>query len=222
MLSTDWILIIWVALTMVLFLESLYFLLQFIHVTYQVKKLPSNRIKNKKKKRMIARKRQQFLKKKKVNIRYSTIFLILAIMFGGMSGYFFYYQAMTLTKDDSDSVAKAYYLLRDFEKEIIHAKEKKEVEEKVQKNIRYLATAMASYGSKKASKNNSREGQIILNRYYNAIKQVGMNASTQTNNFYGNTSIVDDFLMDVKKIQRYEKSTFTYYKVDKSAFLKEN
>ncbi|WP_227011205.1 hypothetical protein [Enterococcus wangshanyuanii] len=91
----------------------------------------------------------------------------------------------------------------------------------MQKNIRYLATAMASYGTKTASTINSKEGQLTLNRYYNAIKQVGMNASTQTKNFYGNAQIVDSFLEDIEKVKVYEKAAFTYYKVDETAFSEE-
>lgn len=169
----------------------------------------------------MARKRQLLIKKRKKTIRQCLILLLVTGVFGGVAGYLSYYQAMNLTTNDSDSVVKGYYLLRDFEQQLIIAKEKGEEEEKLQKNIRYLATAMASYGTKTASITNSEEGQLTLNRYYNAIKQVGMNASTQTKNFYGNAQVVDSFLADIKKVQTYEKAAFTYYKVDESAFSEE-
>ncbi|WP_242596200.1 hypothetical protein [Enterococcus plantarum] len=139
---------------------------------------------------------------------------------GGMS-YLSYYQSMNLTTGDSDSVVKGYYLLRDFEEQLTIARDKSDDEEKLQKNIRYLATSMASYGTKKASEVNSEEGQITLNRYYNSIKQLGMNASTQTKNLFGNQELVDSFLADIKKVQVYEKETFGYYKVNESAFKEE-
>lgn len=74
--------------------------------------------------------------------------VITAILAGGMA-YLSYYQSMNLTTEDSDSVVKGYYLLRDFEDQLIVARDKSDEEEKLQKNLRYLATSMASYGTKK-------------------------------------------------------------------------
>jgi hypothetical protein len=214
----DWIFVIGIALTIVIFLCSIYFLVRIFQVRKQIRRLPVKRIRNKKKRRAVARKRQQLVKQKNKSLRFFLILFVTAGLFGGATGYLSYYQAMNLTTDDSDSVVKSYYLLRDFEQQITIAKEKGDDEEKLQKNIRYLATAMASYGTKTASTNNSQDGQLALNRYYNAVKQIGMNASTQIKNFYGNTSVVDGFLEDIKKVQVYEKAAFTYYKVDESAF----
>ncbi|OTN84013.1 hypothetical protein A5819_003563 [Enterococcus sp. 7E2_DIV0204] len=217
----DWIYIIGIALTIVLFLGFAYFLVQILRIQKQIHRLPSRRIKNKKKRNIIARKRANFMHMRKRSLGYCLSLFLGTGLFCGAIIYFSYYQAMNLTTGDSDSVVKGYYLLRDFEQQVTVAKEKGDDEEKIQKDIRYLATAMASYGTKTASTSNSQEGQLILNRYYNAIKQMGMNASTQTKNFYGNSVISDSFLEDIKKVQSYEKATFVYYKVDESAFSKE-
>ncbi|MGX7201905.1 hypothetical protein BCR22_05010 [Enterococcus plantarum] len=217
----DWIFVTGIALTIVALLGSAYFLVQILRTSQQIRRLPVRRIKNKKKRRFIARKRQKLINKRKRSLRYCLVLLVVTVLFGGASGYLSYYQSMNLTTDDSDSVVKGYYLLRDFEQQITIAKEKGDDEEKMQKNIRYLATAMASYGSKTASTSNSQEGQLTLNRYYNAVKQLGMNASTQTKNFYGNAAVVNDFLEDIKKVQTYEKAAFAYYNVDESAFSQE-
>lgn len=217
----DWIFITGIAFTIVGVVGLIYFSVQILRTWQQIRRLPNKRIKNKKRRRIIMRKRIQLTGKKQQYFRFILVILVLICIFGGSSKYISYYQSMYLTTDDSDSVVKSYYLLRDFEQQITIAKEKGDDEEKLQKNIRYLATAMASYGTKIASKSNSQEGQITLNRYYNAIKQIGMNASTQTKNFYGNSTIVDDFLKDIKRTQTYEKSAFAYYKVDESAFSQE-
>ncbi|PZL74889.1 hypothetical protein CI088_06395 [Enterococcus plantarum] len=217
----DWILVIGIALTIVALLGSAYFLVQILGAQQQIERLKNRRIKNKKKKRVVASKSQQLIKKRKRSLLLCLISLLLTGIFGGTSKYISHYQAMNLTTDDSESVVKGYYLLDDFEEQITIAKEKGDSEEKLQKNIRYLATAMASYGTKTASTTNSKEGQLILNRYYNAIKQIGMNASTQTKNFYGNTQVVDSFIEDIKRIQTYEKAAFSYYKVDESNLSQE-
>ena len=217
----DWIFVIGIALTIVALLGSVYSFVKVLRLGQQIKRLSAKRIKNKKKRRALVRKRQGLIKNRKRSLRFFVVLLLMSGAFGGASGYLSYYQAMNLTTDDSDSVVKGYYLLRDFEQQLEIAKGKSDNEEKIQKNIRYLATAMASYGTKKASTVNSKEGQLKLNRYYNAIKQVGINASTQTKNFYGNPQVADIFLTDIKQAQTYEKAAFTYYKVDESAFSKE-
>lgn len=217
----DWIFIIGIALAIVALLGSGYFLVQFFRMRGMLKKVPNKKFKNKKKNKRIAVKKQQLTKKKKKNLRLFFVMLLVTGVLAGGAAYLSYYQSMNLTTDDSDSVVKGYYLLRDFEEQIILARDKGDDEEKLQKNIRYLATAMASYGTKKASDVNSQEGQITLNRYYNAIKQLGMNASTQTKNFFGNQELVNGFLTDIKQAQDYEKAAFDYYKVNESAFKEE-
>lgn len=217
----DWIFVTGVALTIVALLGSSYFFVQVLRIRQQINKLLVKRVKNKKKRKAIMRKRRKLTKKQKKCFQFGVILIIITGVLGGSCTYLAHYQAMNLTTNDSDSVVKGYYLLRDFKDQLEIAKNKSDNEEKLQKNIRYLATAMASYGTKTASTVNSEKGQLVLNRYYNAIKQVGMNASTQTKNFYGNTQTVNSFLEDLEKVHTYEKEAFTYYKVDESAFSKD-
>ncbi|MBO0422746.1 hypothetical protein JZO84_07630 [Enterococcus plantarum] len=217
----DWIFIIGIALSIVALLEAGYFLIQFFRTRRLLKKIPQKRVKNRKKNRKIVQKKRQFLKQKKKSLRLFWLMSFVTVALAGGMSYLSYYQSMNLTTGDSDSVVKGYYLLRDFEEQLTIARDKSDDEEKLQKNIRYLATSMASYGTKKASEVNSEEGQITLNRYYNSIKQLGMNASTQTKNLFGNQELVDSFLADIKKVQVYEKETFGYYKVNESAFKEE-
>lgn len=217
----DWMFVIGISLAIVALLGSGYFVLQALRMHQQLRRLPVRRLKNKKKRRAVARKRHRLTQSRKKSLGFCLVLLLLTGLLGGASFYLADYQAMNLTTDDADSLAKGYYLLSDFEDQLMIAKEKGDEEEKIQKNIRYLATAMASYGTKKASDVNSAEGQLTLNRYYNSIKQLGMNASTQTKNFYGNSQIVDSFLEDIKNTQSYEKAAFVFYKVDEMALAEE-
>lgn len=195
-----------------------YFLWCYLDSGRKIRRLPKKRFKNRRKNKKVAFKQKKLLKRKKKSLRLFVVLLLLTGLFSGGSAYTSYYQSTNLTAGDSDSLVKGYYLLRDFNDQLLLAEAQEEEAVKLQQNIRYLATAMASYGAQKASDINSKEGQLTLNRYYNALKQVGMNASTQTNNFYGNSELVAEFLADIVKAQEYEKSAFEYYQVNEAAF----
>ncbi|MBP2099893.1 hypothetical protein [Enterococcus rivorum] len=210
-----------IVITILSLLGASYNGIQFVRYNRQYKFLPKRKSKNKKKNRKIARKRRYLMKRKKRSFRFTIIFLLFSLILGGSSAYLSYYQSMNLTTDDSDAVVKGYYLLRDFEKQVQMGASKQDEEEKVQQNIRYLATSLASYGTKSASALNTQEGQLALNRYYNALKELGMNASTQTNNFFGNEKLKEEFLVDIEKAQAYEQKAFDYYKVNANAFSEE-
>lgn len=209
------------SVAIVFFFLALSCLIQWLRTQKKLTKLPTRKIKNTKKMKRIAQKRAHLQQTRKKQILATILFLFLAGSLAGGMQYLSYYQSMNLTSDDSDSLVKCYYLIRDFEQELTTAKKGTEDEIKSQQNIRYLATAMTSQGTKKASKINTEEGQLTLNRYYNVVKQLGMNASTQTNHFYGNEALVATFLEDIKKSEAYEKAVFSYYKVDESALSKE-
>ncbi|MDA9472836.1 hypothetical protein [Enterococcus sp. 5H] len=199
-------------------LGALLFLFQYYSQRKKIKNLPREKGKNHRKNRKISKQKKELYAKKKKKLSLVILFIILVLLLSSSSAYIAYYQAMSLSTDDSNSVVKGYYLLRDFEDQLILAKGQEEEEEKIQQNIRYLSTAMASYGTKKASNLNTQEGQLSLNRYYNAIKQLGMNASTQTKNFYGNSNLVEEFLVDIARAHEYERVAFDYYKVNDNAF----
>lgn len=202
------------------FIGTVYFLVQFAVIRRKIQKLSTRRVKNKKKKQL--RKRlNQLKKKKRRSVTSFVVVLLLTMSFSGGSFYISYYQSRNLTTEDSDLVVKGYYLLRDFEEQLLKAGNQEEDEIKIQQNIRYLAATLASYGTKKASNVNSKEGQLALNRYYTSLMQIGMNTSTQTKNFFANMDLVGEFLNDADRIKEYEKAAFEYYQVDESALLEE-
>lgn len=208
--------------TSILFLIGVVlFLFRYFIQRKKLNALPKKKFKNKQKNRRIFKQRKEFQQMKKKSLVLVFIFIFLTITSASLSAYISYYQAMNLTTEDSDSVVRGYYLLRDFEDQLILTRDQSDDEEKLQQNIRYLATAMASYGTKKASNLNSQEGQLVLNRYYNATKQLGMNVSTQTKNFYGNANLVEEFLRDIDQVKEYEQAAFDYYKVNEAGFSEE-
>ncbi|MGX6969581.1 hypothetical protein [Vagococcus bubulae] len=220
MLDLEWIYIIALSLGILFVIGVCYFLFRFIFLGKKLKQLSKKRVKNKKQKREKKEEKKALTKKKHSILILFIVSLVSSILFFSGSAYIKYYQSMNLTQEDSKSIVSSYYLIRDFEDQLKLLRDKKDDQVKLEQNIRQLSTSMASYGTKKASTVNSVDGQLILNRYYNSVKQLGMNASTQTKNFYGNSELVNDFLKDIQGAKDYEGDVFRYYKVDKSVLIK--
>ena len=79
---------------------------------------------------------------------------------------------------------------------------------------------MASYHGLSASSLNKKEGQILLNRYYNSIKELGINTSSQAQDFFNNQELTDEFLKDVDKAKNYQSDVIKYYKVNQDELKK--
>lgn len=60
----------------------------------------------------------------------------------------------------------------------------------------------------------------MLNRYYNALKELGKNAVTNLPNFYGNEELVIEYQEDLDKVENYQKQVFDYYKVNEESIKK--
>ncbi|MCI0129706.1 MULTISPECIES: hypothetical protein [unclassified Vagococcus] len=197
-----------------------YFIFRLISLRKNLKTLDKSKPKGKKAKRNKKRQKIALSRKKQSILILFIVSLVSSLIFFGSSAYIRYYQAMNLTPEDSKSIVTSYYLIRDFEDQLNLLKDKKDDQTKLEQNIRQLSTSMASYGTKKANTLNSVDGQLVLNRYYNSVKQLGMNASTQTKNFYGNSELVNQFLKDIQGAKDYEGDVFKYYKVDKAVLIK--
>ncbi|UUV99463.1 hypothetical protein [Vagococcus luciliae] len=219
-IDTELIYIIVLSIGCLTVIGVFYFLFRFISVKKQLKVLSNTKSKGKKAKRNKKRQKIVLDRKKRSVLTLFIVSLILSITLFSGTAYARYYQAMNLSKEDSESIVNSYYLIRDFEDQLKLLRDKKDDQTKLEQNIRQLSTSMASYGTKKANKLNSVDGQLVLNRYYNSVKQLGMNASTQTKNFYGNSELVNGFLKDIQSAKDYEGDVFRYYKVDKSVLIK--
>ena len=95
--------------------------------------------------------------------------------------------------------------------------ESSETEEKTLGNLRYLSSSLSSYGVKKASYLNTEEGQLLLNRYYGSMKEIGMNATNNLSKIYGNPELVKEYQADIDKITENQKKVFEMYKVDENS-----
>ncbi|ALS37046.1 hypothetical protein ABID30_003427 [Enterococcus rotai] len=217
MTTLDWFFIIGLVLAVLAGLFFILFLILTIRTGTQVKHLNRKKAKTKKKKKRLRIARKKLIKRKKRQRSGAILSLIFSLLLGAGAFYASYYQAMNLTTDDSDSISKGYYLLSDFEQELTKAGSASESQEKTVTNLRYLANSIASYGTKKASTVNTQEGQLTLNRYYNAMKELGTNVMRNYTQIYNNPDLAENYQEDVKKVKKYEQKVFKLYNVNEAA-----
>lgn len=177
--------------------------------------------KKKMKKHHYAKEKRLVEKSKKKWLIAMIATIVSAFLLLGIAGYGKYYESMNLTSEDSDAIVKGYFLLNDMENELKKAKSGEEDPAKLAKKINYLATSMASYGIKTASTSNTKEGQLIINRYYTYLSELGRNMNNQSAKIKDEPEQIDSFLKDIQKVKNRQKKVFIYYKVDE-ANLKEN
>ncbi|MHC5373972.1 hypothetical protein ACYSNU_09210 [Enterococcus sp. LJL120] len=213
----EWIVMIGATVTVILAAFTLLSFLQFLAQSRKLKKIPDKLPKNKRKrKRLVALNKKIKSQKKKSLVRMVVLFILMGIA-GGGTYYAMFYQAISLTSDDENAIGRSYFLLRDFQQELDKAANQTEDETASLQNIRYLATNLSSYNTSSASSLNTVEGQSILNKYFNALSELGINATRESQNFYGNPELVAEFQMDVERTMGYEEAAFEYYKVNQTA-----
>ncbi|MGX7245370.1 hypothetical protein ACWOC1_10975 [Enterococcus quebecensis] len=217
MTTLDWFFIIGLVLAVLAILFFILFLFLTIGTSSKVKRLSKIRPTTKKKKKKLRIAKKKLIKKKKSQRTAMILSLLLGLFLGAGAFYSSYYQAMHLTVDDSDSITNGYYLLNDFDSELTKASSAAGNQEKAESNLRYLANSIASYGTKKASEVSSQEGQLALNRYYNAMKELGTNVMRNYTQIYKNLDLAKEYQEDVKKVKGYEQKVFKLYNVNEAA-----
>jgi len=159
---------------------------------------------------------EKIKKRKQRSLKNIWILVILTLITGSCSGYIAYYQATNLSDADSVNLSEGYYYLSDL-KEDLETIQSEEDTEKVQQSISFIATAMSSYSIKKASTFNTVDGQRVLNRYYSAMAELGINISRDSNVLTNNSKVLTETLQDVEKVQEYQKNVLDFFKVNVSA-----
>ncbi|MDT2782949.1 hypothetical protein [Vagococcus fluvialis] len=159
-------------------------------------------------------------KRKKRQLEAYRFYSQKLLLCGGISDYVMYNQQMTMSKEDQNALVDGYYLTADFEKELQTILEKDIDETKSIQNIQSLGSLMASYSSKRANHLTQQKGQQKFNKYYQTIKELGINATTQSQEMVTNKEILDNYLVDVKKVEGIQKDIFKFYKVDETELEK--
>ncbi|NKC68430.1 hypothetical protein [Vagococcus fluvialis] len=210
----QWLFIIGIATTIISIMLALYFLLFFIKQKNEINK-EKNRMKGRRKRNKKLLKELQ--QKQKKSIKNMIYFFIFALLLGSGSAYISYYQATNLSDDDMANISDGFYYLSDLQ-EALEGIQSQEIDpEDSQQTINFIVTSLAGYSVKKGSTLNTIEGQRVLNKYYKAMSELGLNISHNSVNLFTDESIINESLLDLKKVQFYQKKVLEFFKIDSSA-----
>lgn len=212
----QWIFIIGVAITIIFIIFILYFFFSFINQGKQISKEENRgqgRRKRKKQKRLL----EELYLKRKISVRNMFFSFLLAMVFGLGSGYVTYYQATNLSDEDMTSISDGFYYLRDLKGELEAIQSGDGDIEKSKQTINFIVTSLAGYSVKQASTFNTVDGQRILNRYYKAMAELGINVSRNSTTMLTDEVILTESLTDLEKVQTYQKKALDFFKIDASA-----
>lgn len=182
--------------------------------------MATTRTKNKRKKKKIVNQLALMKKKKKQTRRNILIFSLASLIFSGASYYVTYYQATNLSMEDTQNITDGFYYLRDLKTEL-EAIQAGKAEESSKQTITFVVTSLAGYSVKKANTLNTIEGQSVLNRYYNAMSELGINVSRRASDLYHDPETIKESLADIEKVVGYQRSVFAFFKVDESVLQAE-
>lgn len=210
-----------VSVSLICLFTAAFFFFHWIYLAKKIREVSKKPPKTKKKRRRWKLQKQKLTKQRKSRLVGTILLGIGGILFGAIASYGIYYQSINLSSDDEKSIVSSYYLLRDFQQELESAGSQSEGEDASQQNIRYLATSLAAFTTTKASAIITTEGQSTLNRYYASLAQLGLNATRESANFYGNPTLVEEFQTDISKTIEYETAAFDYFKINQAALESE-
>ena len=214
------LLLVTFVLGLIFSLLTLTFFTLFIFQTQRYKLLNKEKPRRKSRRRKHEKELSKLIQNKNRSLLFLISSMFLALASGGGYVYASYYQSINLSQADKEAVVKAYYLLTDLEKQLESVNNGEAEESSLATNLQNLGGSMSSYANIRASELNKEEGQVILNRYYNIVKNVGINITGQAFEFFEQEQLVDEFLEDISKARVYEKEVFKFYKVDEKNLKK--
>lgn len=195
----------------VLSLRMIFFLIKDRGRLVQVSKnRPKNKVKHKK--WLVACKKIE--NKKKRHRRSLILLLTSTLLFSGIAVYGRYYQATNLGQADTENIADSYSLIGSVQNEIDNSSENKS---QAVLNLDVLARRLSSFGMKRSSARLTKDGQLMLNRYYNQVYQLGRNLNGNIGKIADDESLQTEFMSDIEKINGQQKKIFDYYSIDETA-----
>lgn len=208
MSKLQWIFIGSVSVTLLSFIFFLYFFISYIFISKKVKQ--NSEVQDDITDQQLRHHMKKYIKK-------TLIFLMLMLVSGSGSAYIAHYQATNLSDTDSLNLSEGFFYLSDLKKELEKMQDGEEDEVKSQSTINHITTAMSSYSIKKASAMNTVEGQRILNRYYQAMAELGLNISRESRTLSSDPEAITESLEDIEKLQTNQEKVLEFYQVDIAA-----
>lgn len=217
----DWLITICLMLALLCGLFFAWFIFGFFQGKRKVAHLNSKNPKDEKKRKRWKKVKQYWQQKTKSRRNIALSLFLLSGVFAAISWSVYQVQRNTLSAENADTVAQGYYLLRDFESELQKAATAADNEEKIVNNLKHLANTISSYGVKRASTTHSEQGQITMNRYYQTMSELGVNALKHIDRFYNNPNLVKEYQNDLKKVQKYESKIIQMFRINEEALQRQ-
>lgn len=209
----DWFSII----TMAAAILFLFFILLFIIVIFRIKgeqkKLSRVRTKNKKKKKKLFQQKKKLVKRKRKYWVWVILFLLFACASGAASYYTIYYQSTNLNEEDQQAIVNGYYYVEQTSNQL----DKTARSEDTVQELGLLATHLSNFALKKANYRLNEEGQNLINKYYDSMKEFGVNLAANSQNLQKQPELLKEFLTDLEKVKRNQDKVLEHFRVNKDA-----
>lgn len=171
----DWGFIGLLSLAAVSLILSLWLIFLWLSGNRKYRQLSAKPPKNKKKRKRYRRQLQQLNKQKKSYRFWGILLAVVAIISISLSSYGRYYQATNLSEADATNIANAYRYMYQIEQQFPALEDDPET---VKAKLGEVSRNLSSYGNRRASNSLSEDGQLLLNRYYKRLAQLGQNLNS--------------------------------------------
>ncbi|OTN88609.1 hypothetical protein A5819_001090 [Enterococcus sp. 7E2_DIV0204] len=212
----DWVFIGTLSSAILFALFSLFSIFFLFSTGKKIQQLTRIKTKNTRKRKKIRRTLKKVKGKRKKQRWGLVICVVLVGILSSTAFYARYYQATNLGERDSEGIVQGYYLLNETKNQI-DALSESHNSEKSENNLRELAAKLSSFGMRGADGRLTEEGQRLLTRYYNQVKELGLNLNNQSAEMLSNQEIRETYLNDLQKAQKTQSKIITYFKINESA-----
>ncbi|WP_375180331.1 hypothetical protein [Enterococcus rotai] len=212
----DWVFIGTLSSAILFALFSLFSIFFLFSTGKKIQQLTRIKTKNTRKRKKIRRALKKVKGKRKKQRWSLVIFVVLVGILSSTAFYARYYQATNLGERDSEGIVQGYYLLNET-KDQIDVLSESHNPEKSENNLRELAAKLSSFGMRGADGRLTEEGQRLLTRYYNQVKELGLNLNNQSAEMLSNQETREIYLNDLQKAQKTQSKIITYFKINENA-----
>lgn len=209
----DWFSIIAMASAILFLFFILVFFIIILKISKEQKGLGKIRTKNKKKKKKIFFQKKKLKKRKSKYIIWSIVFFLFAIGCGSGSYYTIYYQATHLGEDDQKAIVSGYYYVAQTSKKLDQLDDSQETKQELQA----LSDRMAAFALNKADYRINSEGQNLINKYYDSLKEYGVNLSAKSQLLVTDKSVQEEFKSDLEKIKQNQDKVIKYFQINEQS-----
>lgn len=207
----DWLFVGLLSLAIVGGVLALWMIFLWVKDKQKYNRIFARRPRNKRKRKRWVRalKRTEYQKN-----RHGKLFvglLVMTIVSSGVAVYGRYYQATNLGEADAANIANGYRLVYQVETQVTN---EEAPQEEIQQEIYQLSKRLSSYGNRRASSALTQDGQLLLNRYYNQLSQLGTNLNRDLAQIGSDSGTKEMYLADIDKITTQQEQVFTLYSID--------